>query len=162
MRVDRSTSSKAARVGRPRLALSSLSLSLSLVLGASACRALQTAPLAASRAASHSHVEPATAAACRACAGDWAPHGLATAPSCLCPTGDGDKRCRDGAECEGQCLADAGEREITAAGPPARGYFVGKCSRYRTSFGCHRYIAAGAVGAGPVLLDEAPSEICAD
>ena len=59
-------------------------------------------------------------------------------------------------------MADAGEREVISAGPPARGYFLGKCSRFRTSFGCHRFIARGAVQAGPVSLDEPPSEICAD
>ena len=99
---------------------------------------------------------------CRACGGEWAQHGISHEPSCLCPTTDADKRCRDGADCQGQCVADAGEREVISAGPPARGYFLGKCSRFRTSFGCHRFIARGAVQAGPVSLDEPPSEICAD
>lgn len=137
-----------------------LVLGLSLAVGASACRAHDSPPRA--RAALPPRAEPTTDEACRACAGEWSVHGLAIQPSCLCPTRDVDKRCRDGAECEGQCLADGGEREVTVAGPPARGYFVGKCSRYRTSFGCHRYIAAGASRANPVPLDEEPGQICAD
>jgi hypothetical protein len=106
--------------------------------------------------------EPTTAESCRACNGEWAVHGIIQQPSCLCPTGDVDRRCRDGVECEGQCLADGGEREILEAGPPARGYFVGKCSRFRTSFGCHRMIARGALKAGPVNLEDPLTEVCAD
>lgn len=127
-----------------------------------AAAATPAPPARFARSAAPSRVEPTTAEACRACAGDWAQHGIASEPSCLCPTTDADKRCRDGAECQGQCLADAGEHEITAAGPPALGYFLGKCSRFRTTFGCHRYIAAGALKAGPVPLDDAPTEVCAD
>lgn len=108
--------------------------------------------------------EPTTADGCHACGGEWAAHGLIQEPSCLCPTSDAGKRCRDGGECQGQCLADDGEREvaITDPGPPARGYFVGKCSRHRSNFGCHRPIAAGALKAGPISLDEPPTQICAD
>ena len=106
--------------------------------------------------------EPASEADCRACGGDWAVHGILPQPSCLCPTSDVGKRCRDGGECQGQCLADDGEREVVEAGPPARGFFVGKCSRFRTSFGCHRPLAAGALKTGPIALDEPPTQICAD
>lgn len=106
--------------------------------------------------------EPTTEAGCRACKGDWALHGLIAEPSCLCPTSDAGKPCRDSGECLGQCLGDAGERQVTDPGPPARGYFVGECSRYRAVFGCHRPIAAGAIKAGPVLLDEPLTEICGD
>jgi hypothetical protein len=123
-------------------------------------------PVAASTAAPSARTpaspEPATADGCRACGGDWSIHGLIQRPSCLCPTSDGGKRCRDGDECQGPCLADEGEREVTQPGPPARGYFVGKCARVRTSFGCHRSIAAGAIKAGPISLDEPPAQICAD
>jgi hypothetical protein len=108
------------------------------------------------------YTEPTSAEACRACHGEWAVHGIIQEPSCLCPTGDVDRRCRDGGECEGQCLADGGEREVVQAGPPARGYFVGKCSRFRTSFGCHRMIARGALKAGPANLEDPPTEVCAD
>jgi hypothetical protein len=106
--------------------------------------------------------EPNTAEGCRACGGEWAIHGLIQEPSCLCPTSDAGKRCRDGGECQGQCLADDGEREVTEPGPPARGYFIGKCARFRTSFGCHRPIGKGALAAGPIVFDEPPAQICAD
>ena len=106
--------------------------------------------------------EPGTAEGCRACGGEWAIHGIVQEPSCLCPTSDAGKRCRDAGECQGQCLADDGEREVTEPGPPPRGYFVGKCSRFRASFGCHRPIARGALAAGPIVLDEPPGQICAD
>ena len=119
--------------------------------------AAQAAPAARATPA-----EPATADGCRACGGEWAIHGLIQQPSCLCPTSDAGKRCRDGGECQGQCIADDGEREVIEAGPPARGYFVGKCSRFRSSFGCHRPLAAGALKAGPISLEEPPTQICAD
>jgi len=121
-----------------------------------------SAPSASAVTSPPAYTEPTTAEACRACHGEWAVHGIIQEPSCLCPTGDVDKRCRDGGECEGQCLADGGEREVVAAGPPARGYFVGKCSRFRTSFGCHRMIARGALKAGPTNIEEPPTEVCAD
>ena len=110
--------------------------------------------------------EPATEAGCSACGGEWAAHGLLGAQqgtmSCLCPTPDGGKRCRDGVECQGECLTDGADHEVTAAGPPPVGFFVGKCSRFRTTYGCHRVIASGALQAGPVSLDQPPTEICAD
>jgi len=110
--------------------------------------------------------EPATEEGCSACGGEWAAHGLLGAQkgamSCLCPTVDGGKRCRDGVECQGECVTDGAEHEVTAAGPPALGFFVGKCSRFRTTYGCHRVIATGALQAGPVPLDQPPTEICAD
>ena len=142
---------------------------LSLLLAAGCCAHApppSSAPVAASVVASPARhpasPEPTTADGCHACGGEWTIHGLIQEPSCLCPTSDGGKRCRDGDECQGQCLADDGEREITQSGPLARGYFVGKCARVRTSFGCHRPIAAGALKAGPVPLDEPPGQICAD
>jgi hypothetical protein len=51
---------------------------------------------------------------------------------------------------------------VTNPGPPPRGYFVGKCSRFRTSFGCHRPISRGALAAGPIALDQPPAQLCAD
>jgi hypothetical protein len=99
---------------------------------------------------------------CKACNGDWRVHGLAQKPSCNCRTSDGGKRCRDGVECEGLCTAaDDPERHVTDPGPPARGFFVGRCSTHRTIFGCYRPIDDGA-GARPVDLTEPPQMICAD
>jgi hypothetical protein len=118
------------------------------------------------RAATAASGEPTTEAGCRACGGEWAVHGLLGAQhgamSCLCPTRDGGKRCRDGVECQGECVTDGADHEVTAAGPPPVGFFVGTCSRFRTTYGCHRVIASGALHAGPVPLDQPPTEICAD
>jgi len=121
---------------------------------------------AASPGATAANGEPATEEGCSACGGEWAAHGIRGSQqgtmSCLCPTADGGKRCRDGVECQGECVTDGADHEVTATGPPALGFFVGKCSRFRTTYGCHRVIASGALQAGPVPLDQPPTEICAD
>jgi hypothetical protein len=115
---------------------------------------------AAARPASE---RPATEDACRSCNGLWGVHGLSQTPSCNCRTTDGGKRCRDGAECQGLCIAgDEPERETVEAGPPARGYFVGKCSETVTVFGCMRLIDRGALSHGPVPLAEPPAQLCID
>ena len=106
--------------------------------------------------------EPTTEQGCAACGGEWAAHGMRGTMSCLCPTPDGGKQCRDGVECQGECVTDGAAHEVTTAGPPALGFFIGKCSRFHTTYGCHRVIAAGALQAGPVPLDRPPTEICAD
>ena len=106
--------------------------------------------------------EPATEQGCSTCRGEWAAHGMLGTMSCLCPTPDGGKRCRDGAECQGECVTDGTDHEVTVAGPPTLGFFVGKCSRFRTTYGCHRVISTGALQAGSVPLDQPPTEICAD
>jgi hypothetical protein len=105
---------------------------------------------------------PQTERDCKACNGDWGVHGLSPKPSCNCRTTDGGKRCKDGAECEGLCTAaDDPEREVVERGPPARGFFVGRCSTFMTIFGCYRPIDDGA-RARPVDLTEPPQMICAD
>jgi hypothetical protein len=107
---------------------------------------------------------PLTEEQCRACAGEWGVHGLAQAPSCNCRTADGGKRCTDGADCQGVCVAapDDPEREVREAGPPARGFFVGRCSTVMTVFGCNRIIGRGARSRGLVALDEPPTMLCVD
>jgi hypothetical protein len=150
---------------RTSLAVSVLSLFTLLI----SC-AHKPAPAPSARAAipgaTAANGEPATEEGCSACGGEWAAHGILGAQqgtmSCLCPTADGGKRCRDGVECQGECLTDGADHEVTAAGPPALGFFVGKCSRFRTTYGCHRVIASGALQSGPVPLDQPPTEICAD
>ena len=90
-------------------------------------------------------------------------HGISQTESCDCRTHDGGKRCRDGAECEGMCIAaEEPEREVTNAGPPARGFFVGRCSTLVTVYGCNRMIDRGAVARGPVLLADPPPQLCVD
>jgi hypothetical protein len=104
-----------------------------------------------------------TPEACRACRGIWDVHGISQEKSCDCRTHDGGKRCRDGAECEGMCVAaDEPETEVVAAGPPPRGFFVGRCSDLVTVFGCIRLIDRGAVARGPGSLADPPPQLCVD
>jgi len=152
-----------------------LLFSAALLIGAvwpsalSGCRAgaatTGTAPLAVAPAESPPQAagQRSSAQGCRACNGIWAVHGIATVESCNCRTHDGGKRCRDGAECEGACVAaELPEREIVSAGPPAQGYFVGRCSDLMTVFGCNRFIERGAATAGPASLAEPPAMMCVD
>jgi hypothetical protein len=107
---------------------------------------------------------PATPDACRACGGEWAVHGLAVKPSCNCRTTDAGKKCRDGVDCQGMCIVNAKKPdvEVVQAGPPARGFFVGRCSQLVSVFGCNCVLERGASAAGPVPLDEPPPTICLD
>lgn len=106
---------------------------------------------------------PRTEEECRACNGAWGKHGLRQIAYCNCGTKDGDKRCRDGAECEGLCVAaDEPEREIVQAGPPPRGYFVGKCSAYAKVFGCNRIIPRGAAAGLPHDFTVPLQKMCFD
>jgi hypothetical protein len=119
-------------------------------------------PAASAPAASRAKPPPQAEKDCKACNGDWGIHGLAQTPSCNCRTRDGGKRCRDGTECQGLCIgADAPERQVVEKGPPARGFFVGRCSKFETVYGCYRPIDDGA-SARPVDLTELPNMICAD
>ena len=105
-----------------------------------------------------------TADQCRACRGDWAVHGLAPEPSCDCRTADAGKRCTDGADCEGSCVAasEDPERQVVEPGPQPRGFFVGKCSEFVTVWGCHRIIQRGARARGPQPLADSPTMLCVD
>ena len=137
-------------------------LSLFALLSCAHKPAPATSTRAATSGPTAANGEPANEEGCSACSGEWAAHGMTGTMSCLCPTADGGKRCRDGVECQGECVTDGADHEVTAAGPPALGFFVGKCSRFRTMYGCHRVIASGALQAGAVPLDQPPTEICAD
>jgi hypothetical protein len=107
---------------------------------------------------------PTTRESCDACKGTWGRHGLAEADSCVCRTKDHGKVCRDGGECEGQCLVDEGDGgfEATEPGPPAKGYWKGKCSEFETTFGCHKTIPHGARQRKPELPEDAADTICID
>jgi hypothetical protein len=105
--------------------------------------------------------------ACRACNGVWGRHGLAghqegAKESCICAAKDAGKECRDGADCEGQCLANDARFEVTVQGPPARGWFVGRCSAMVFTFGCFASIPEGTRAAGPTTASERPGPICVD
>jgi len=82
--------------------------------------------------------------------------------SCLCRTTDLGKDCRDKAECQGECLLDPVRTDVVSKGPPATGYFIGKCSEFVTTFGCTRRIQEGTKGRGPVDLNDPPPAICLD
>jgi len=106
---------------------------------------------------------PQTKQACDACGGLWDRHGIAETEGCICKTKDGGKACRDGAECEGQCLVGADSKfEVAQKGPPARGFCTGKCSNYETTFGCFRVLERGARAKGPQIEEEAAHHICVD
>ncbi|HEY5089175.1 MAG TPA: hypothetical protein VIK30_04360 [Polyangia bacterium] len=105
---------------------------------------------------------PKTSEGCRACNGDFGVHGLDPTPRCLCRTRDAGKRCRAKDDCDGECIGDAGEHEVTDRGPPRRGYLLGRCAEFRTSFGCHRFLGRRRDQSSPVNLDEPQPELCVD
>jgi hypothetical protein len=122
------------------------------------------ATAAKSLPAGEAPARPTTKASCDACKGVWARHGLAEAESCVCRTKDAGKVCRDGGECEGQCLVDEsdGAFEVTEKGPPQKGYWKGKCSEFDTTFGCHKTIRHGARKKPPETPEDAADTICID
>ena len=113
------------------------------------------APLAPSAAA-----DPA--AECkRTCNGEFGQHGLNPTPHCVCRTHDFGRMCESSGECEGQCIGDASLTRVVEPGPPKRGYYVGRCSEFRTSFGCSPLLPKAKPQA-PVEVDEPPPTICID
>lgn len=144
------------------------SVAVAMVCGACSKR-VTTGPDAkagapAAQVTSPPRVPPQSAEECRACRGDWAKHGIAETESCNCRTNDGGKRCTDGADCQGVCIAAADNPELEAVdgGAPRRGFFAGKCSEFVTVFGCNRIIDRGARSHGPASVDDAPQLICVD
>lgn len=105
---------------------------------------------------------PTTKQSCDSCKGVWTKHGLSDVETCVCRTKDAAKVCRDGDDCEGDCLADENGFEVTEPGPPAKGFWKGHCSEFDTTFGCHRTIARGARSRGPQVEDDAAATICVD
>jgi hypothetical protein len=133
-------------------------LAVALTMMAPACHRKEARPPAAGLTAK----PPATAAECHACNGEWGVHGLVQVESCLCRTGDVGKRCRDGLDCQGECILQPGDVEVVEQGPPRRGFFVGRCSEFDHFFGCHKLLMDGTVAQGPGPIDEAPSDVCID
>jgi len=100
---------------------------------------------------------------CVACHGEWGIHGLSETESCNCRTSDAGKRCTDGNDCQGLCIADESNPEYELAACSAGyGFLVGRCSAFAGVFGCWAFIADGARDEGPVSIAEPPSVICAD
>ena len=135
-----------------------LSLVLGLTVSAGACHRDGSKP----PAAVGPHKRPQTESECRSCNGSWGIHGLGDVVSCICRTRDAGKVCKDGLDCEGECEVVEGKVEVTEAGPPPRGYFVGKCTEFDLVFGCRRLLMDGAAAHGPGPLDEAIPEMCID
>jgi hypothetical protein len=133
-----------------------------LLASIGACR--RAGPVSTSATATpQSLAPPASREACRSCRGIWAIHGLDEQESCNCRTTDAGKRCRDGAECQGVCVAaERPETQAVLAGPPARGFFLGRCSELMVVLGCNRIIERGATASGPVPLAEPPPITCQD
>ena len=103
---------------------------------------------------------PTTAEGCKACNGDFGPHGIDPTPKCLCRTKDGGKKCRGKDDCEAECVADGGEREVTQPGPPPLGFWLGRCAEFRATFGCHSFLPPKT--GQPVRLDVALEQMCVD
>jgi hypothetical protein len=103
---------------------------------------------------------PTTEEGCRACNGVFGAHGLDPTPRCVCRTTDAGKKCRGKDDCEGECIGDGGEREVTQPGPPPLGFWIGRCAEMRTTFGCHVFLPPKA--AQPVRLDATPEQLCVD
>lgn len=127
-------------------------------LAAPASAAASTSPTASPRASLKP--SPSTPEECRACGGLWGRHGLAQKEGCLCRTKDAGKVCRSKTDCESQCVAkDEPDTEVVDSGPPAKGYFLGKCHPYTSYFGCGILLRQAV---NPEALDVAPPRICVD
>ena len=106
---------------------------------------------------------PTTKAGCDACKGQWARHGIAEGESCICKTNDEGHDCRDGNECQGECLlADDAVFHVMDQGDPPRGYYEGRCASYDTTFGCFRHVPADIGSQLPLTPEEAGPFVCVD
>ena len=103
---------------------------------------------------------PTTPEGCRACNGDFGPHGIEPTPRCNCRTKDAGRFCRGKDDCEGECIDDAGLSEVKQPGPPPLGFWTGRCAEFRTTFGCHVFLPPKS--AQPVRLDVPPEQMCVD
>lgn len=130
-----------------------------LVFGTPGCRRGDGPRAAASSQAATQ--APRSASECKACNGEWGVHGLLQVESCLCRTHDVGKVCRDGLECEGECVVEVGKTQVVEPGPPRRGFFLGRCSEFDHVFGCNKLLMDGT-GAQPTSLEEPPGEVCVD
>lgn len=139
--------------------VAALAVTLAAVLAGGAC-ARKPAQKAEAGQVAAAPANPTTAEGCRACNGDFGPHGIDPTPKCICRTKDGGKTCRGKDDCEAECIGDGGEREVAQPGPPPRGFWVGRCAELRTSFGCHVFLPPKS--GQPVRLDVAPEQMCVD
>jgi hypothetical protein len=105
---------------------------------------------------------PTTKEACDACHGLWDIHGIGDVETCICPTSDAGKSCMDGEQCEGACIVTDDEFQVVEPGTSPKGYYVGKCADYDTTFGCYRIVPRGVLERGPHVADEGIDDICVD
>jgi len=131
-----------------------------LALAVAACARKPAQKSEAGQVAAAPPATPTTEEGCRACNGVFGQHGIEPTPRCICRTRDGGRKCRGKDDCEGECVADGGEREVTKAGPPPLGYWLGRCAELRTTFGCHVFLPPKSTT--PVRLDVAPEQLCVD
>jgi hypothetical protein len=144
-----------------RLAAAAVVLAAAGLAGAaSGCARKPAQKAEAGQVAAAPPATPTTEEGCRACNGVFGPHGIDPAPRCVCRTKDAGKKCRGKDDCEGDCIGDLGDREVTEPGPPPRGFWIGRCGEMRTTFGCHVFLPAKS--ATPVRLDESPGQMCVD
>src|SRR5688500_17465797 len=100
-----------------------------------ATSATQIDPVSARGSAGHPPPRPQTKKECDACGGLWAVHGILPTESCICRTRDAGERCVDGDQCVGQCLVkEDAEFQVMENAEPPRGFYVGTCSPYDTTF----------------------------
>ena len=129
-------------------------------LAAAGCTRKPAQKAEAGQVAAAPPATPTTEEGCKACNGVFGQHGIEPTPRCVCRTKDGGRKCRGKDDCEGECIADGGEQEVTQAGPPPLGFRVGRCAELRATFGCHVFLPPKS--ATPVRLDVAPEQLCAD
>jgi hypothetical protein len=142
-----------------RLLVSGLIMMIAAVAAAAGC-AKKPAQKAEAGQVAAAPATPATEDGCRACNGVFGLHGLDQTPRCICRTKDAGTKCRGKDDCEADCIGDGAEKEVTQAGPPPLGFWIGRCSEMRTTFGCHVFLPAKS--AQPVRRDEAPGQMCVD
>jgi hypothetical protein len=106
---------------------------------------------------------PSTKEECDACLGLWDVHGIERVETCVCKANDEGHECTDGNDCLGECLlGDDAEFHVMDQGDPPRGYYVGHCARYDTTFGCFRHVPSGIANELPLTPEEAGPYVCVD
>jgi hypothetical protein len=135
-------------------------VTLAAALAAAGCARKPANNTEAGQVAAPPAVPPTTEAGCRACNGEFGPHGIDPAPRCVCRTTDAGKKCRGKDDCQGECIGDGREQEVMEKGPPPRGFRQGRCSEFMTTFGCHVFLPRKS--AELVRLDVEPEQLCVD
>jgi hypothetical protein len=96
-------------------------------------------------------------AACTACRGSWGPHGITGHVGCICATSDAGRECRDGGECEGECVFERFDEVSPGMGVP-----VGRCSEAEFLFGCNALLRDSVAAEPPQSLPGRVPTICID